>query len=256
MMQVVIIGSGAVAEAFVEAVSCCEGLNLVAVAGRNERRVEVLARCGVEAICDLSKLPSADIYIISVSDSAVGEVCREARFEAGSVVVHTAGSLSVDELHGVGNRGVIYPMQSFSVGRAVDFRRVPLFVEGDDPRIAELANSLSDNVLSIGGERRVELHLAAVFACNFVNAMFGAAHDILERRGVDFDLYKPLIEETIAKMMANKNPHHGQSGPAKRGDEVTMNRHMQELANDQQLSDIYRVVSSYITTKHSKDGKL
>lgn len=250
MIRVVIIGSGAVAEAFSKAVDASVNLQLLAIVGRNELRLNELAGDKTEVITDLSKLPVADIYIIAVSDSAIEEVVRKANFAEGSTVVHTAGSISIDILKNIDNKGVIYPMQSFSIGREVDFRRIPLFIEGEDELIEKVAKGLSDNVLRMSSEDRVDMHLAAVFASNFVNAMFGAAHDILERKGVDFELYKPLIEETIAKVMANKNPHDGQSGPAKRGDEVTMNRHLEKLANSQNLNEIYKVISSYITTKH------
>ncbi len=252
MIEVTIIGSGAVAEAMCKAIYNSKKLKLIAVAGRNTQRLKELAQGETECVTELSMLPHSDIYIIAVSDSAIGEVAREGRFAEGSVVVHTAGSVSIEELQGVEKRGVIYPMQSFSVGRKVDFRSVPLFIEGESKLIGIVANSLSDNVQARSSEERIDLHLAAVFACNFTNALFGAAYDLLECRGVDFDLYKPLIEETIAKMMANKNPHKGQSGAAKRGDKKTMDKHLDRLANNQQLSEIYKVISSYISHKNGK----
>ncbi|MFR9650443.1 MAG: DUF2520 domain-containing protein [Rikenellaceae bacterium] len=257
MIRVVIIGSGAVAEAMAKAVRASDRLHLVAVAGRNKRKVNEVAAGEAEAITDLARIPLADIYIVSVSDAAIEQVVRDAVFAEGSTVVHTAGSISVDILKDIDNKGVIYPMQSFSPGREINFRDVPLFIEGESKVVEIVANELSDNVLRMRSEERIDLHLAAVFASNFVNAMFGAAYDILKRNGVDFELYKPLIEETIAKVMANRDPHDGQSGPAKRGDEVTMDRHLQRLSNNQSLSEIYRVISSYITAKHrDKDGKL
>ncbi len=240
MIEVSIIGSGNVAEGLAYAVAECDALRLVEIAGRNEQRVSELANATGACAAQIDQLQPADIYIISVNDDAIADVAsRLPRNRA--VVVHTAGSVAMD-----GVDGVLYPMQTFTRGRRVDIGRVPFFVEGA-PLATEVAKSLSDSVVELDSERRRQLHLAAVFACNFTNAMYGATHSILERNGLSLNLFRPLVEETLSKAFDPANtPREVQTGAARRGDQRTMESHVELLENDTQLIDIYKLISNYI----------
>ena len=48
-------------------------------------------------------------------------------------------------------------------------------------KIEQLAKILSDNYHFISSEQRKQLHLAGVFACNFTNAMYRIAKEIVEK---------------------------------------------------------------------------
>ena len=127
-MRVVVIGSGAVAEAL------CAGLGerVVGVVARNESRGrEIAALCGAEWSAE--RLPIADPYLISVSDRAISEVAAALPFPKGAIVAHTAGCGTLEMLPEGVHRAVIYPFQTFSAGREVDFRQVYMFVEGVCP---------------------------------------------------------------------------------------------------------------------------
>ncbi|MFR9645414.1 MAG: DUF2520 domain-containing protein [Rikenellaceae bacterium] len=136
-------------------------------------------------------------------------------------------------------------MQSFTKGRRVNFREVPLFIEGDSPVIAAVANAISSNVIEMSSERRKTLHLAAVFACNFTNAMLTATHEILSQEDIPYDLYRPLVEETISKAFTS-TPHEAQTGAARRGDMKIQSRHVEMLRHDENLTQIYKIISKYI----------
>ena len=131
-MGVVVVGSGNVAEAVAIAVGECPELDLRQVVARNTKRAgEVAALASCEWCDDMAQAADADLYIIAVSDRAVGEVAATLRRAEGSVVVHTAGSVERGVL-GEELTGVLYPFQTFTAGRRVDFSAVPLFVEGAD----------------------------------------------------------------------------------------------------------------------------
>ncbi len=258
-MRVVVIGSGNVAEALAVAIGV-SSLDLVQVYGRNRERVMAInAVAGLANSGCYDELAAADLYIIAVSDSAITELSESLPFADGSIVVHTAASVDIDGLNtrkGI-KKGVLYPLQTFTKGRRVNFRELPIFVEAqDEPTYLTLegvARELSERVMPLSSVRRRELHVAAVFTCNFTMAMLTATHDILERCDLPLDLYEPLMRESIAKAFSGGiDPRCGMTGPAVRGDEGTMAQHIELLKSEPKLKeselliDVYKIISKYI----------
>ncbi len=95
------------------------------------------------------------------------------------------------------------------------------------------------------------MHISAVFACNFTNAFYTIAQEITDSVNLDFDLLRPLIQETADKAMLN-DPKDVQTGPAKRNDVQIMQKHLKLLENETQLKDLYQSVSQYIVKMYSK----
>ena len=248
--SVVVVGSGNVAESVALAVADSFALELKQVVARNAVRAEAVAQlAGCDWCSDLGEAEDADLYIIAVSDRAVEDVAAKLRRREGSVVVHTAGSVEMEAL-GDGNRGVLYPFQTFTAGRRVDFTAVPLFVEGCDEdvtqAIEDVANLLSQRVYRANSKRRREIHLTGVLACNFVNALYSMATDLLDaREGLPFDVLRPLIEETAAKAINAEHPRNVQTGPAVRGDKAVAERHVAMLDDDNK-KELYNLLTEYI----------
>ncbi len=246
-----VVGSGNVAEAIALAVAQSEELQLKQIVARNPVRGDALAEMtGAEWCSDVSKAAEADLYIISVSDRAVGEVASRLPRRTDAIVAHTAGSVEMDVL-GERARGVFYPFQTFTAGRRVDFQQVPLFVEGyDEPTTVELervAHLLSHRVYRATSQRRREIHLTGVLACNFVNALYAMAADRLsEREGLPFDILRPLIEQTARKAVEADHPREVQTGPAVRGDKAVTARHCEMLSGDSREEEIYKLLTEYI----------
>lgn len=223
--------------------------------------LKAFQRNGVEAVMVNSRSleglePDSDIIIIAVSDSAIGEVA--ANIAAGvpdfkGIAAHTAGSVAMDSLQPFfRNYGVFYPLQTFSKDMEIpDFRDIPVFVEGNSAEtadtLAELAGILSDNVYRLDSEAREKLHLASVFACNFTNALYGVAHELLEETGVPFSALLPLVDRTAAKVH-DASPADCQTGPARRGDKRVTDRHIQLLSSRPELAKLYELVSSIISS--------
>ena len=248
--SVVVVGSGNVAESVAMAVADSFALELKQVVARNAVRAEAVAQmAGCDWCSDLGEAEDADLYIIAVSDRAVEDVAAKLRRREGSVVVHTAGSVEMEAL-GDGNRGVLYPFQTFTAGRRVDFTAVPLFVEGCDEdvtqAIEDVANLLSQRVYRANSKCRREIHLTGVLACNFVNALYSMATDLLDaREGLPFDVLRPLIEETAAKAVNAEHPRNVQTGPAVRGDKAVAERHTAML-DDENQKELYKLLTDYI----------
>lgn len=250
--RIVIVGSGNLAEALAHAVAACEGVTLAAVMARNAERGRAVAEaCGVPYVGKTESMPDADLCIIAVSDAAIASVAEGLPRKEGLTVVHTSGATPMDCIPGrFAGRGVFYPLQTFTAGRTVDFGVIPLFVEGSDEPTAlaleELAGRLSRRVARAGAEQRRALHLAGVFACNFANHMFQLGAQTVERAGFGFDVLRPIIAETAAKAVESQRPADVQTGPARRGDRCSQERHLALLSGDDALSEIYKLISENI----------
>jgi hypothetical protein len=91
--------------------------------------------------------------------------------------------------------------------------------------------------------------LAAVFVNNFTNHLYHLADEYLTSQGLDFDLLKPLIVETARKGVAS-SPAAIQTGPARRGDEPTLQMHEHLLEQDQQMSELYKLITKQIRNRY------
>ena len=248
-MKIVVVGSGNVAESLAQAIAEAEGLELVQVFARNEERGRKVAELA-NAEWSKSELAEADLYLISVSDNAVEGCAKSLHIPQNAVVAHTAGCCPIESLAPHTHRAVFYPFQTFSVGRKVDFRKGYIFVEGATDHalqtVEEVAHALTPNVLPADGVRRAVIHLSGVFACNFANAMYANAAEVLAREGLPFDIVAPIIEETAKKVVESQNPANSQTGPARRGDTQPLERHRKMLADEPQKREIYDKISEDI----------
>src|SRR5690606_28131010 len=184
MIKVSIIGFGNVAQHLTAAFEQSAAVELVQVYSRNKISVP-------NSIIDLNNLAVADVYIISVSDTAIAEVSSQLPF-TNRLVVHTSGSMPLLETDSKNRRGVFYPLQTFSKERKVDFKSIPICIEAEFSEdlivLKKLAKALSDSVLSINSTQRKALHVAAVFANNFTNHLLSIAEDICIQNKIPFNI--------------------------------------------------------------------
>ncbi len=246
MLKAVVIGSGNVAQHLITVFGTSANIDLVQAYARNASALTYLLP--QEKITDsFNAIKDADIYIISVTDDAIAEVSSLLPF-SGKLVVHTSGSVSLQQIDAKNRRGVFYPLQTFSKNKAVDFKQIPLCLESEkesDYTILEtLAQSISDSVYNINSAQRQSLHVAAVFVSNFANYMYSIGNDICEQNNVPFDILKPLIKETANKVQVLP-PKQAQTGPAKRNDVTTMEKHLAFL-KDEKIKTIYTLLSQSI----------
>jgi predicted short-subunit dehydrogenase-like oxidoreductase (DUF2520 family) len=167
-----------------------------------------------------------------------------------ALVAHTSGATPLAVLQPYfAHSAVFYPLQTFSKNREVDFSKVPICLETaqkeDYPKLEQLARRLSDQVFALDFEKRQTLHLAAVFVNNFVNHLYTIGAGLLAENDLPFALLRPLIEETAAKIQDHA-PATMQTGPAVRGDQVTLERHLTLLSNHPDLQQLYQFFSTAI----------
>ena len=246
MIQIVLIGSGNVAQHLITAFAKSKEIEIVQVFSRKKESLAPLL--DPNKITDnYTDLIEADLYIISVSDDAIASVASKLPFE-NRLVVHTSGSVPLNSLDKKNRKGIFYPLQTFTKGKAIDFKEIPFCLESENDSDFELlekvAKTISNNAFKTDEKQRKALHISAVFVNNFVNEMYRIGNEICDENKVSFEILKPLILETVNKVMT-LSPKEAQTGPAKRNDTQTINAHLDFLSNENHAT-IYTILTQSI----------
>lgn len=258
-MKISFIGSGRVATHLATALHQL-GHQIQQIYSPNLTHAQQLAtQVKAHAVSDLLQIDTEiDLLIIAVKDQAIAQVAEQLPEQLANVLlVHTSGSTDLNVLQKFHERcGVLYPLQTFSFEKSVDWSQVPLLIETHQSQdlysLQDLAQQLSQRVYVYSSAQRLSLHLAAVFACNFSNYCYDMAKQIVDAQHVDFSLLYPLILETANKVL-NNDPKQMQTGPAMRGDQNILNMHEQMLqkAQREDLKNIYQLMSQQILQSHA-----
>ena len=273
IMQIVFLGSGNLATNLSLALKAA-GEEIIQIFSRTKENAQALAdKLHCASCTSINEIRTdADVYIFSVKDDALPSLIEQLSQHLNSpsgvgggdhnpILLHTAGSVPMsvfpETMHYelcTMNYGVLYPMQTFSKDRSVNFREIPCFIEASDNNTLEeiktLASKISDHVMEMSSEKRRKLHLAAVFACNMTNHCYRLAEKVLEEEGIDFSLYLPLIQETANKVK-ELSPRKAQTGPMVRYDKTIMDAQI-ALINDERTRQIYRLMADSIHEDSAK----
>ena len=246
MKKVTIIGSGNVAQHLLKAILHSSELHLQQILVRKIESVENLID-PTKIIINYGDLLESDLYIIAVSDSAIREVSLNLPF-SDRLVAHTSGTMPLDSMSKKNRRAVFYPLQTFSKTKSVDFKKVPLCLEAENLNDLEelkvLGSFISNKVNLINSQQRKSLHVAAVFVSNFANHLYTIGEEICKENNISFEILKPLIKETAEKIFY-LDPKHAQTGPAIRGDQNTIDAHLNFLKNSE-YNKIYKLLTESI----------
>jgi predicted short-subunit dehydrogenase-like oxidoreductase (DUF2520 family) len=203
---------------------------------------------------------SSDVFVIAVSDNAIAEVAeRLSKSVDNSLVVHTSGSIASTVLQPFFRHyGVFYPLQTFSIGSHPNFENIPVFINVTPQYhldfLRQLAEKISPRVFDLSDDDRMTLHVAAVFVNNFVNHLFKIGSEIVGKQNLPFDVLLPLIEETVNKIRQNA-PKDMQTGPAKRGDDEVIEKHLKFIeSNIPQYDLLYTLLSISINSNLKING--
>lgn len=248
-MNIVFIGAGNLATSLAKEMFRRK-LHISQVYSRTEESASLLANqlnCPWTTSTDEIN-PDADWYIFSVKDDVLAELISRLKPNKG-LWLHTAGSMPATVFEGFAKRyGVIYPLQTFSKQRSVDFSDIPFILEANNAADLALLKSTSElltrNVRILNSEERKQIHLAAVFACNFANHMWSLAWKLLEEKQISPEILIPLIAETAGKIQ-DLSPAQAQTGPAVRYDRNVIDKHI-DMLEQEDMKTIYRLLSQSI----------
>jgi predicted short-subunit dehydrogenase-like oxidoreductase (DUF2520 family) len=249
-MKIILLGAGNVATHLGHALKKA-GHDILQVYSRSASSAkELTLKLHVIPVTEVAEIsPHADIYMTSISDSSLPAFIKSFPI-INKTIVHTSGSVGISVF---GKKfktyGVLYPLQTFSKERKINFAEVPVLLEGNNSKslglIKSVADSISPHVFETDSATRKTIHLAAVIANNFTNHLFVQAEKILAKKNIPFPILGPLLHETVIKAI-HLSPSESQTGPAKRGDTKIIEEHMKMLKKDSSLSKIYKLMSESI----------
>jgi predicted short-subunit dehydrogenase-like oxidoreductase (DUF2520 family) len=253
-MQMVIIGAGNVATVLGNRCRAA-GHQILQVFSRQPAHA---ARLAEELGCAHTSSWTAvtgegDVYLAALSDDALRGLSGQLSLP-GKLVVHTGGSVPLEVLQGVSERcGVLYPLQSLRK-ELRPFPEIPFLVDAGSPadlqQVTDLARSIGREVRTADNDTRLKLHLAAVLVNNFTNHLYVLAEAFCRKEGSDFSMLLPLIRET-ADRLSRVAPGDAQTGPAIRGDDATVERHLAILDNYKDIKAVYTLFTRQISERAS-----
>jgi predicted short-subunit dehydrogenase-like oxidoreductase (DUF2520 family) len=199
---------------------------------------------------------AADIYIIALSDSALGSLHNIFRVNQG-IVAHTAGGVGVDVLKNCGpETGVLYPFQSLRK-EIEQVPEIPFLVHSANKetlhRIYSFAKGLSPMVEMCTDEQRRKYHLSAVMSANFINHLLTLSFDYCRSEGINPGMLQPILKETIERVH-HSYPSQLQTGPAIRNDSATIAMHEALLEIHPEMQGVYRLLTKSIQEYYKTRG--
>ncbi len=200
---------------------------------------------------------NSNLYIIAVKDDAITSVAEKMRkrLPGNTWVVHTSGSTPSTVLapH-FNNFGIFYPLQTFSINRMADFLNIPILVDANKElmrnKLFQLAETVSPKVHFINDEQRAKVHVNAVMVNNFTNHLYSIAEDIMRKEELPMEVLIPLIQET-SKKVALYPAREMQTGPAIRGDDATIQRHLEFLNGYKNYKKVYEMMTESLKKMHN-----
>ena len=247
-MNITVIGSGKVGTALSLALKQ-KGHAIHEIYSRNKKTAAALAKkVKAKSISNLNNISAdSDLYIICVNDQHIADIADSFPFKH-KPVVHTSGATPMSVLKKFKSHGVFYPLNSVS-RTSFSFKGTPICISASNLQLEKtlktLAKDLGGKTMLLTDQQRMALHLSAVFANNFSNALFQAAFEILKKVDIPFHVLFPLIDQTIASIKSHQ-PSTVQTGPALRDDKATMAKHLKQLKNNRDLKIVYKLLSELI----------
>ena len=198
-----------------------------------------LSAAGVEAFGPTGRdepVARADAVLLCVPDAEIAAAASAAD-GAAPLIGHCSGATPIAGL-GPGAFG-LHPLQTFAGGEGPDrFRGAGCAVAGATPEAlaaaAALARALGMHPFEIEDSGRAAYHAAASIASNFLVTLEGAAERVATGAGLDpadaRALLAPLVRSTVENWAA-QGPERALTGPIARGDDATVERQREAIAD-------------------------
>ena len=247
MFKVTIIGTGNIAFHFSRAILNNDRLELCQIIGR-QKKIDPIFGKKVIYENNIKKIRNADMYLICVSDNAIESISNQITNNSRSIIAHCSGSTNIEILSNHENHGVIYPLQTFSKKKEIQFDEIPILTESNNKKTLKkidfFSKSLSQKVIHCKSDERILVHISAVFTNNFGNYLNVISQKILKSKNLDHKIILPLIRETSDKLH-QMDAKEAQTGPAYRNDEKTIKKHLHLLKNSE-FFELYKILTNSI----------
>ncbi|MFM7813917.1 MAG: Rossmann-like and DUF2520 domain-containing protein [Flavobacteriales bacterium] len=196
---------------------------------------------------EISAITEEDVLtLLAVSDDHIHTISQQ--LSPNVPVVHLSGMTDISVLQ-QSSAGVCWPLQSMHGHNIIDYPSVPWFLEAKNDsmlvRLEHVFRNISNSVHRISSEQRVLVHAAAVFANNFSNHLIGKAGQILDKLEISRSVLLPILDLNLRSIHDHK-AEEIQTGPARRGDIMTIQKQLESLAEYPELAELYQQLSRSI----------
>ncbi len=203
-------------------------------------------------------LETCDVIVFCVPDADVGSVSERVRSslsKCARVFLHTSGVLSSDALaeSSIISRGSMHPYQTFASQNPLPpLAGIWFGIEGEPKacRIARrLVKILKAHAVPIPTGSKTPYHLGAVVISNFLVALHHMTARLYSSLGFSenktLDLVAPIVRQTLENM-TRMGIAPSLTGPARRGDIETLERHAKYLREHfPEMANMYDALSNY-----------
>lgn len=183
--------------------------------------------------------PATEVAILCVPDGEIESACEQAIARAPGIrfVAHTSGATMLSALALATSRGAaafsLHPLQTVPDPEA-DLAGSPAAIAGTSPGAVDLAHRIARACrmvpFDVPEDSRAAYHAAAAIASNFLVTLESSAEELLAAAGVENgrELLTPLVLRS-AENWARRGSG-ALTGPIARGDEATVARHLEAIA--------------------------
>lgn len=258
---IAIIGPGRAGSALGRALGKA-GYTIAAIGGRNPDNVRNLAdELGAKACqSPATAIDLADLTIVAVPDDVIlalaTDMAESLCSAAGKAAVHLSGAQDRSALRPLAQQGslrtgVFHPLQTFRRGPdAVQNVAGTYFgIDADAllrDQLMQLAGDVHGHPFDLSGIDLALYHAAAVFAANYPITLLAEAITLAVEAGLDGDTARQGMTTLLAGAVNNLRdlaPADAITGPASRGDQGTIERHIEALNHDPELQRLYRLLA-------------
>lgn len=184
-----------------------------------------------------------DVVLIATSDDAIADVAAAIEPDDSCAVVHLSGSLGPGPLAGHSRRAVVHPLVALPDGTRGAARLVGAWFGVSavrDPVADRIVTDLDGRVVEIADDAWACYHAAAAIAANHLVALLGQAERVGAMAGLPLAALMDLARGSLEDV-AELGPAEALTGPVRRGDTATIERHLGALPADER--EAYRTMS-------------
>lgn len=267
-----VFGPGALGGALIDFLNHTDEFRLHSVWGRTKSECYQYSESTKKSPNDLFPRDDdeiGDLILLSVPDDNIAAIADRLsklsmNWEDRSIV-HFSGSHSSELLQSLSVKGAatasMHPLQTFTNGDdAGRFRNIWFTLEGDEqlfPELERLAELAGANSKRMNPAQKKAMHLAAVFASNYLVSLMSAVEKITHENDIEngIEMMEPLIRQSLENII-HKGVDNSLSGPILRGDRSTIKAHLKLMESQPDLRELYKQLGIQALQIVNKSGRL
>ena len=244
----ILIGAGNMAKYLL--VNANAALTCMGIYSRSLEKAALLSNAyGITHIPTLSEINTitVDYIFLAVSDTAIPTLLNS--IDSSALCVSFSGMIDEQHLAKETEKSMATLWPIYSITNKLNSKtNLPFVINKEDEinksAMRTLANYYTTSVIELNYEQRKAAHLAAVVLNNFVNHLYALTQELCATQGIDPLIFNPLVQQT-ADQYATLQAALLQTGPAKRGDQESIEKHLAILQNTH-LESIYTLLTDSI----------